>query len=86
VWAYVAIFLYGLIFSRKCILWPRSRARDYYMAEPSIRISLRLLLSTAELGTESVVELWIGPATELEDISQHSWELPHGGAMGSYPR
>jgi hypothetical protein len=43
-------------------------------------------LSLAELGIGSTLELGTGPTTELGDVSQRSWELPHGRAMGSYPR
>jgi hypothetical protein len=51
---------------------------------------------TAELGTGPTAELesphsrargyFLEPTTELGDVSQQSWELPHGGVMGSYPQ
>jgi hypothetical protein len=49
-----------------------SRARDCYVADLSICISLMPLLSTAELGTESAAELRSGPATKLGVIAQRS--------------
>jgi hypothetical protein len=81
----ISLFLlYGLILARQCVLWPHSRAGDCYVADLSVCISLMLLLSTAELGTESVAELRSGPATELGVASQQSWGLPYGRATGCF--
>jgi hypothetical protein len=48
------------------------------MVDLSVYIELLLLLSTAELGTESEQSCGVG--------LQLSWGLPHSGAMGFYPR
>jgi hypothetical protein len=54
-WAY--FIAYGPTLACQCTLWPHSRAGDCYVADLSVYIGLMLLLSTAELGTESVAEL-----------------------------
>jgi hypothetical protein len=83
-WACFAIFIYDPILVRQCIMWPHSKAKDCYVADLSVCISLMPLLSTAELGTKSIAELRSGPTTELGDALQRSWGLPYGRAMGCF--
>jgi hypothetical protein len=63
---------YGLTLVCQCTLWTHSETGDCYVVDLSVYIRLTLLLSMAELGTESAAELWNGPATKLGVASQLS--------------